>query len=995
MRKLLSLAFVLSGPVFAANVACDPTKPISATNCTALPGDTVTITWSKPASDVKLYGHSIGSVSGSGATSSYTAPAQLIPANTIAGVQLGPNDSVWYTPIDKLPELSFAKETNNGGQWNYYTMVGPIGSNIPGSPGAQGVTMNSNKLSVGGTEAPTVLDGTEPMTWGVKNFYDEQPKVANFPDPRNTWKLRREGGSDRLAPRDDYHAWMVRPTDGTNWEIYNDTLENTQACHFFKSPSAVAPAYLGCSASSSRASSWFTYAQTGGINAAGTPLGPLEWHLPEILAGKITHAAPFTTSNGYICGSIWPATGAHCGFPTAPPYGTRWRLSKRIHFLTDGKPTTTPIAVSINVTNPGSGYVPGSQINFTIAGCTGTAKGVAQIAQNGSISKNNGWYAWVTDSGTNCVNPTVTFEPPNGKTPGAVLAAGTVNTLVPSTKFKFPDVVTTLITGMQDYGWIVTDIGSANLIAIDPATYLDGTVSTTYGQLFGSGGFITPFMWEAVDEIGYNTGGRGSADDLRTPWDAGIGPKSTKSNAGGKGNDVSGSLWQADSKNPIEGSSVPAQAIVQATVKGKNIVAIIALEGTAVSAQPTALNVLSGMTAYKILAKVTGDRSNAGFTCSFAPDPDPGKDGLDAATCSFTASTTTTLKRGGIKITAKANPAASATVAVNVIPTVDSPIPGSIAYDTGGAGGSDGVKTWLGDCCGEVATVGVGNDPVWKLGKFAIAGEEPIYRSSVYTYGDDLRYSFVVPNGNYQIRFLMGNPYTNTNNYDKPATNPAQHAFNSFMTQDSWKKRAFFRDGAVNNTRGIPIDVSVPAQVTDNNLHIVYAGYFPYVAMGTSVWACSENKNCSAPQSPILSGFMVIPDKKTSPHWEIGNYRPTVDGIPDERGGVIRPTTDAFQPGDTDKIGTSCSGSGDHSLCRLQFYVADWYTGVHDATYKLASGPGSITPAGLYTAPTTQPAGEACAVILAQSQSKSSVKASTKLCVTAAANEAGPQPKEQ
>ena len=993
MRKLFLLAFVFSGPIFAANVTCNPIQPISADNCTALPGDTVTITWSKPASDVKLYGHSVGSVSGSGATSTYQAPAKLVPANAVAGVQMGPNDSIWYTKIDKLPELSFAKQTVKGGQWNYYTMLGPVGSNIPGSGGAQGVTMNSNKLTVGGTEYVTLLDGTEPMTWSIKNFYDDQPKAVSFPDPRNSWKLRREGGDDRIDIADDYHTWMVRPKDGTNWEIYNDTLNNSQACHFFKSPNAAGQAYLGCTAGSSRASSWFTYAQTGGINAAGTPLGPLEWHLSEILAGKITHAAPFTTSNGYICGSIWPASGAHCGAPNAAPYGTRWRLSKNIHFLTGGEPTATPIAVSINVTNAGSGYIPGSQIKFTIAGCTGNAKGVAQIAQNGTISNNNGWYAWVTDSGTNCTNPTVTFDPPNG-TAGGAPATGTVNTIVPSTKFKYPKVATTLLAGMQDYGWIVTDIGSSNMIAVDPATYLDETVSTTYSQLLGSGGFITPLMFEAVDEIGYNSGGRHSTNDLRAPWDKGTGPTNATTNPGAKGNEVTGSLWQSDSRNRLEGDSVPNQAIVLASMKGKPVVAIIALEGTAVSVQQTPLNVLSGMMPYKIPVQVTGDRSNAGFTCAFEADPDPGKDSLDAVGCKFKASTTSVLKQGQIKISAKANPAAFDTLAVNVIPTVNSPVPDSVAYDVGGKGGSDGTKMWLGDCCGEVATINSGNDPVWKLAKFAIAEEEPIYRTSVYTYGDDLRYNFVAPNGNYRIRFLMGNPYTNTNNYAKPATNPTQHAFNSFLTQDSWKMRAYFRDGAVNNTRGIPVDVTVPAKVTDNLLHIVYGGYFPFVATGSSPWACSQQGNCSAAQSPLLTGFMVMPDKTTAPHWELGNYKPAMDGLPDERGGVIRPTTDAFAPGDAKTIGTSCSGSGDHSLCRLQFYVEDWYTGVHDPSYKLMSGPGAITPAGLYTAPTTPPSGDGCALIQAQSLSKPSVKATTKLCVTAAANEAPPKPKE-
>jgi hypothetical protein len=140
--------------------------------------------------------------------------------------------------------------------------------------------------------------------------------------------------------------------------------------------------------------------------------------------------------------------------------------------------------------------------------------------------------------------------------------------------------------------------------------------------------------------------------------------------------------------------------------------------------------------------------------------------------------------------------------------------------------------------------------------------------------------------------------------------------------------------GLANNyAYATPVDVFIPAQVTNNALTIAMRANLPDVAT-------------TAQPLPMLNGIAVIPDS-TAPYLAIDNQQQT-----------------SVSAGNT-----------------LQLYSVGWYMS-NAVTWSL-SGVGSINQSGLYTAPATAPLTTQTVTITATSTTNPSIKATMTLTIPA------------
>jgi hypothetical protein len=257
----------------------------------------------------------------------------------------------------------------------------------------------------------------------------------------------------------------------------------------------------------------------------------------------------------------------------------------------------------------------------------------------------------------------------------------------------------------------------------------------------------------------------------------------------------------------------------------------------------------------------------------------------------------------------------------------------------------------------------------------SVAGESSIYQT--YVYGNpDYTISMLVPNGNYAIRVLAG--VTNRGGNSNTQTSVLIPYYDSsavYATQGQVQRWAYCAYCQDNYQSEEPVDVMLYATVTDHILKIAASGYSPSHWLG---WDRTEKGG--NPISTFLSGLQISQDATTAAHWEIGSYVPGMSGGTNyvASTGTIKGTGDNF----TIPLwnGTPYSTIGAPQPGILQLYVRDVFTGTNDVSWSL-SGPGTLSPAALYTAPTAMPTG--CATVTAQSASRASISATQQICFTA------------
>jgi hypothetical protein len=252
-------------------------------------------------------------------------------------------------------------------------------------------------------------------------------------------------------------------------------------------------------------------------------------------------------------------------------------------------------------------------------------------------------------------------------------------------------------------------------------------------------------------------------------------------------------------------------------------------------------------------------------------------------------------------------------------------------------------------------------------------GESSIYQS--YIFGSpDHTFTLAVTNGNYTVRELVG--VTNrggSNNTQQSVLQPYYASSAIYTAQDTVQRWAFCAYCEDNYQAQQPVDVTVYAHVTDGMLRLGAYGYSP------SRWLGWDKTEKGGTGYTFLSGLQIAQDATTVPHWEIGSY------VPGAGGGArySTPQGTIVGQGDTFTIplsnGTAYVATGAPQPGILQLYVRDVFTGVSDVQWSL-SGPGTLTAAGIYTAPTVMPSG--CATVKAQSASQPSIVASRQICFT-------------
>jgi hypothetical protein len=455
---------------------------------------------------------------------------------------------------------------------------------------------------------------------------------------------------------------------------------------------------------------------------------------------------------------------------------------------------------------------------------------------------------------------------------------------------KFSPMAQAILTGLQQYGMILADAGTGPTVTIDTDFSRDPAASSALGQI--SSAHITLANFEAVDESSLMVNAKSSQ------------------------------------VNPTNSYVQPATfAVVNSTDQSNSSYQVnypVALQGVNIGFQDPILYIAAGSFSYQLKWWVVGS-SNQNVTWSQVSgvgSVTPGGVYTPPATVASSSSAV-------LQATSVADPNAIAYQYITVVPTGSSPAPGTIRINAGGAQTTDkNGNVWLADQGNEAGdyTKLAGDYPNWPAQSNP---EIAIYQSAANTYGSDIVFRFIVPNGNYKVRFMFGQLYDGGYSASGCTFGKKLHAPMTVETQGIITAHNYDFGASINYACATPVDLYVPAQVTDNNLIAALRVVVPDGQQGTS--------------APEVNGFEIIPDT-TAPFIAI-----------DTQGKSTVP------------VGTT-----------LQLYPVGWY--MSNAVTWSVSGPGTISSTGLYTAPTSVSSPQTVSV-MATSTVNSSITATATLTV--------------
>jgi hypothetical protein len=451
----------------------------------------------------------------------------------------------------------------------------------------------------------------------------------------------------------------------------------------------------------------------------------------------------------------------------------------------------------------------------------------------------------------------------------------------------------TMLTALQQYGMMLADIGGNN--QLEAATDLSEDATTRAAMILIMNANITPASFQAVDE-----------SSLQPQTSNGF---------------VTSNSYEVD---PGNGYVTPSTyALITATPTAGSVVKVpVALQGTSIGLKSNTLTIQAGTWgSYQIQSWVNPSTLSQSVTWTLAS-------GVGSITSGGLYTPPTTTSGGNtavLKATAAADSNAVAYVYVTVLPTGSNPT-GAIRIDTGSTTGvTDGnSNVWAPDAGMET---GISNTlpsdyPSWSLSN----PEHAVYESSIYTYGHDIVYNLVLPNGNYKCRFMLGQAW---NGLRPPyGSFPESLTSSPSLFESQGIVRAHFYDWnwAANFQVATPTDVVIPATVINNTLVLAERSITPDTAI-TVASGLAPLYNDAYPhlltelnneaKSSSLNGLEIIPDSST-PHWAI----------------------------DTQQMTSLKAGQS------VQLYVVDWYTGdsdVNSPTWSLQTTlPGvSISSTGI------------------------------------------------
>jgi hypothetical protein len=306
-----------------------------------------------------------------------------------------------------------------------------------------------------------------------------------------------------------------------------------------------------------------------------------------------------------------------------------------------------------------------------------------------------------------------------------------------------------------------------------------------------------------------------------------------------------------------------------------------------------AIVVQAGTPAFNVPYWVNGS-SNHGVIWTINPSSGAGSitsSGAYTAPAAVSSITTVTITASSV-----ANPNASTSVAVTIIP------PGQIRIDSGSMTSTvdDNGNTWLPDLGFETGSHNMYNDRYGSNGEYDRMPNGNIWATSLYTWGDDIVYRFHVPNGNYKIAIMSAVPMC-SGTYDTTST------FDNGLTHGPVNLVAQRQIGAHNYDFGIPSGHKCRTPSTQ---------YIPAVVTDTTLTVSLRVlTNSSGHSIPIVNGLVITPDS-SAPHLVI----------------------------DTQQQTTVPAGSS------LQLYMVNWYA--KDVSYYFHVNKGNGTMEGsLFRAP--------------------------------------------
>lgn len=426
---------------------------------------------------------------------------------------------------------------------------------------------------------------------------------------------------------------------------------------------------------------------------------------------------------------------------------------------------------------------------------------------------------------------------------------------------KFSPLAQAILTGLKQYGMILADAGTGPTVTVDTDVSRDAAASAALGQIASAK--ITLASFEAVDESSLMVAANSSQ----------VNPNNTY----------------------VQPANYAAISAVDATNSANQVLLPIALQGVQVALKEPALYMLAGTYSYQIPAWVTGSL-NQGINWSLVS----GLGSITAAGVYTPPATVTAPSPVVLRAVAVSDTNAVATEYLTVLPSAN----GSLRINTGGAQITDkNGNTWLADQGSEAGDLvkRAGDYPNWPDQTNPEIG---LFQSAAYTYGSDIEYRFVVPNGNYKVRLLFGQLYNGT----PVATckmGQTQETPQMIDAQGQIAAHDYIYGLAVNSACATPTSLTVPAQVTDNTLLVALR---PHT---TGTWQTTA--------SALLNGLEIVPDA-SAPSLSIDAMQQT-----------------------TVPVGKT-----------LQLYATGWYM---PNTVTWSASAGSIDANGLYTAPATAPAG--------------------------------------
>jgi hypothetical protein len=402
---------------------------------------------------------------------------------------------------------------------------------------------------------------------------------------------------------------------------------------------------------------------------------------------------------------------------------------------------------------------------------------------------------------------------------------------------------------------------------------------------------------------------------------------------------------KSDNSYVVPVSSVSISASDRAPVQGNiySAPATIALQGVAIGFAQNQVSMLPGSYTYNFAAKtwVTG-AANQSTTWTLLSGP-----GSVTSGGVYTPPTTLSTPASAVlQATAATDTNISKKLYISLYPwSAD----GNFRIAEGGAFANvvDGNgNTWWATAGLETGILNsFANDyPAWA--SLSGSAEQNVYMAYSYNYGDDYLERFIVPNGNYKIRYLMGFAYngscnTGTNCGTYSGAGALQLGAQTQIAAHSWVEGA-----SVGFAYGTPFDFYAPAPVNGNDL---------FFSIGRN------NPDGAANAASVeISAIEIEPDSSAA-HISIDTGKETWG----PNGSSI--TQPLVVPSGT----------------TAQLYAVGWYMS-NAVTWSVAGG-GSINSAtGLYTAPATAPGSALTIRVTATSTVNGSLTATATLTVPAA-----------